>query len=121
MIGLFVVFRAIATASRRLVAEPQGRGLLTLVLGLVAGGAFFYRQVEDLTWVDSFYFTIVTLTTVGYGDIAPQTTAGKIFTMVYLLIGIGVLIAFISELAARMVDARTEIRAARLERKNRDD
>ena len=111
MIGLFVVLRSFGLAIRRLVAEPQGRGLLSMVVTLVGGGVFFYRQVEDLSWVDSFYFTVVTLTTVGYGDIAPQTTAGKIFTTIYLLIGIGVLVAFTAQLATHLVDARLDRRS----------
>jgi voltage-gated potassium channel Kch len=113
LIGLLAVFRSLMVALRRMAREPEGRGLLTLVTVLVAGGAFFYRQVEDLSWLDSFYFTIVTLTTVGYGDIAPQTVAGKIFTMAYLLIGIGLFIAFVTEIAKRTVDASAETRSSR--------
>jgi hypothetical protein len=117
MIGLLIVLRSIGIGLRRLASDPQGRGLITLVFGLVTGGALFYRQVEDLSWLDSFYFTIVTLTTVGYGDFSPQTTAGKLFTMAYLLIGIGVLVAFITEMATRLVAARAELQAARRDRK----
>lgn len=74
-------------------------------LSLIGAGAFFYHQVEDLSWLDSFYFTIVTLTTVGYGDIAPETSAGKLFTMFYLLIGIGILVALVTEVARHIIEA----------------
>ncbi len=90
--------------------DPRSRGLLTVAAGLIAGGSLFYRQVEDLSWVDSFYFTIVTLTTVGYGDISPQTTAGKLFTVAYLLIGIGILVALASEVASHVIRASAERR-----------
>ena len=108
MIGLIAIARSLARGLRSFAHDPRSRGILTIALGLVAGGAFFDRGVEDLSWVDSFYFTIVTLTTVGYGDISPQTTGGKVFTMVYLLIGIGILVALISEVASHLIRVQTE-------------
>ena len=69
-----------------------------MVLAVIAGGMVFYHYVEDLSWVDSFYFCIVSLTTVGYGDISPKTEIGKLFTSFYLLVGIGIIAAFISNL-----------------------
>ena len=108
MLGLIAIGRSIGRGLRSFAREPKSRGLLTLVAGLIAAGAFFYRWVEDLSWVDSIYFTIVTLTTVGYGDLAPQTTTGKLFTAAYLLIGIGILVAFVGEVAGHVIRARTE-------------
>lgn len=108
MIGLLAVGRTIARGLRSLARDPRARGLLVLAAGLVMGGAFFYRQVEDLSWIDSFYFTVITLTTVGYGDIAPQTAAGKLFTMAYLLIGIGIIVALAGEVAAHVIRANAD-------------
>jgi voltage-gated potassium channel Kch len=45
--------------------------------------------------LDALYFTIITLTTVGYGDLAPQTDPGKIFTMVYIFVGLSLISGFI--------------------------
>jgi len=63
--------------------------ILTLI-----GGSVFYHYIEELRWVDSFYFSTITLTTIGYGDIAPHTDIGKIFTMFYAVLGIGIIGAF---------------------------
>lgn len=113
MIGFLVIFRTVGRGLRNLVRDPQSRALLTLASALIAGGTLFYRQVEDLSWVDAFYFTIVTLTTVGYGDISPQTTAGKLFTTAYLLIGIGILVALVGEVAGHLVRESADRRSQR--------
>ena len=106
MLGLLVVFGSFGRIVRRIVSDPESRGLGVLALGLIAVGAAYYRAVEDFSWVDSFYFAIVTLTTVGYGDVVPVTTSGKVFTMFYLLIGVGVLVGFVTITARIMVEDR---------------
>jgi voltage-gated potassium channel len=52
--------------------------------------------VEGFGWIDAFYFSATTLTTVGYGDLSPQTDFGKIFTTVYIFVGIGIIFGFIN-------------------------
>lgn len=76
--------------------------LLVLITALVlTGGMLFYHLVEKWNLVDSFYFCVVTLTTVGYGDLVPHTATGKIFTSFYILVGIGILGAFVSAFVKR--------------------
>lgn len=70
-------------------------------------GVVFYHTVEDLSWIDSFYFCMVTLTTIGYGDIAPKTDIGKLFTSFYILIGIGIIAAYANLLLKRAVSRQT--------------
>lgn len=61
----------------------------------------FYRIVEGWSWIDSAYFSLVTISTVGYGDLSPETSIGKIFTMFYIIIGLGVFVTA----AATVADA----------------
>ena len=63
-----------------------------VALAFIGLGALFYHWVERLNWLDAFYFTTMTLATVGYGDIVPHTPAGKLFTMVYVLLGISIFV-----------------------------
>ncbi len=68
--------------------------LLALTIGILALGTGFYHYFEGFSVVDSFYFSVITLATVGYGDLYPTTEIGKLFTAGYVISGIGILIAF---------------------------
>lgn len=79
--------------------DETARGLLYSVVLLLVTGTVVYRFVEGWTWLDAFYFTVITLTTVGYGDLSPQQSVGKLFTVVYLLLGLGLIASFIAVIA----------------------
>lgn len=53
---------------------------------VIAAGSIGFYYIEEMTVVDSFYFTTVLLTSVGYGDIVPITAAGKMFTTVFIIV-----------------------------------
>lgn len=75
------------------------QGLLILVILVIFVGTLSYSFFEGWNLIDSLYFTVVTLTTVGFGDFAPKTDFGKIFTVVYIFIGLGLILAFINQTA----------------------
>jgi hypothetical protein len=79
---------------------------------LLAFGAIVYHQLLHLSWIDAFYFCATTLATVGYGDITPTTDASKLFTIFYILIGIGTFATFAS-LLVRDTSLRRELRRAK--------
>ncbi len=72
---------------------------LTILIGTV-----FYHLVEGLRWIDALYFSMMTITTVGYGDISPQTDIGKLFTVGYIIIGMTIILGFINTLYANRVE-----------------
>jgi voltage-gated potassium channel len=88
--------------------DPNAQPLYVAVGGLLLTGTVFYSLVEGWSVIDALYFCVTTLATVGFGDFAPQTDVGKIFTIVYILAGISVILAF-----ANMVLERVE-RAPRM-------
>ena len=114
VVGIFVRF---GRAIRRGFSEPEFRGLLYLVAVVIGGGTLFYRLVERWGWIDSLYFTVITLTTVGYGDLAPTRPLSKIFTVVFVLLGIGLLITFIERVARYAAQDAAERLAARREKR----
>jgi voltage-gated potassium channel len=65
------------------------RILLFLPVLVVIIGTFGMMAIEHLSFVDALYFTIVTIATVGYGDVTPATTGGKIFCIFLIIFGIG--------------------------------
>lgn len=83
-----------------------GVAITTLVVG-----ATFYHYVEDLSWIDSFYFCTITLTTIGYGDITPHTDTGKLFTIFYVLVGIGIIASF-ANLLLQNATGKRQLRSA---------
>ena len=59
-------------------------------------GGLVYSKIENWRYLDSVYFVVLTATTVGYGDFAPKTDAGKIFTIFFSFVGIGMAFYFFS-------------------------
>ncbi len=81
--------------------QHSTRSISGLTVGALLIGTVMYRQLEDWGWVDSFYFTVMTLTTVGYGDFSPTTPVSKLFTVVYVIGGISLIGAFLNEVMKR--------------------
>lgn len=81
--------------TKRTASEEWNRHAFRYIAGLavlvLATGTVVYHYVEDWSWVDSFYFSSVALTTVGFGDFVPTTDASKIFTVFYIFSGISII------------------------------
>jgi len=78
--------------------------VLTFIIILI--GTFVYRSVENWGWVDSTYFAVSTLTTVGFGDLHPTHTASRVFTIFYMLIGISIMLYTVTLIGAYSVESR---------------
>jgi hypothetical protein len=85
--------------------------LVVLVLGILG-----LMIIEDLSLADALYFTIVTVATVGYGDIHPATTAGKILALVLIITGVGTFLGVVANATEMMLNRREK--KARIEKLN---
>jgi voltage-gated potassium channel len=80
---------------------------------LIATGTVVFSLLEDWSIVDSFYFSVVTATTVGFGDITPDTDEAKLFTVVYIIFGISIIGTFLdARFKKRTYERETRIEQA---------
>lgn len=102
------VFAQFVSTLRELLRDPVFRSAFFLLGSLAALGTVFYHFVEGWSWINSFYFCVVTMATVGYGDLVPTTDIAKLFTILLILTGVGLLVAVLGQVASHMIDSRAQ-------------
>ena len=80
--------------------------LLSTLPAIIIGGTVFFHLVEGWSWLDSYFFTVVTLSTVGYGELVPASPLGKIGTTVFIITGLGIFAAAIQHFAVITIKKR---------------
>jgi voltage-gated potassium channel len=75
-----------------LPSRARVRIVLLAVLGAMALGTLAFHLIEGWSILDSLYVTAQTVTTVGFGDIAPRTILGRAFATVFMMVGVGVVL-----------------------------
>ncbi len=81
---------------------------MMLVAALLLIGSFYFNQTEGWSYTDSFYFSTMTLTTVGYGDLVPSMPHTKMFTAFYTLIGIGAMLYVLGSVTNVIIHVKTD-------------
>jgi hypothetical protein len=103
MIMLLLTLGALVRSIRSGLRDPTFHILFICFGALLVGGCVFYVHIEGWSVIDALYFCMASMSTVGYGDVSPQTDMGKIFTIGYLLLGTGTYVAMAARLAAAIV------------------
>ncbi len=108
MLHFLIALRGFRRAIVAVWRDPETKALPPIVGILLLSGTIFYWLEEDWTIIQALYFSVVTLATVGYGDLTPTTDFSRIFTIIYIFIGLGVLVLFLSAIAQQYMRQKGE-------------
>ena len=103
MIAFLLLFVTLGRLYRDMAKQPETRALLLVAIAVLVVGVVFYVNVEHWSLINAIYFCVVTLATVGYGDITPTTDVGKLFTVLYIIVGLSIIGGFFATIG-RLID-----------------
>ena len=103
LINVFRLIRAIVIGLRK---DHEFRILLFLLVTLLAGSTTFYTWHESWSVMNSLYFSVVTMSTIGYGDLTPTTVYSKGFTIVFTFLSTGVFVALNAKLVILIINRK---------------
>ena len=108
--NLMMLVRTVVGGFRK---DPEFRVIAILLILLLIGGAAFFNQVQGWPLLDSLYFCVMTISTIGYGDLTPTMPISKIFTMAYAVLGIGLFATFVGKIVTLRLDRHKSRKAKR--------
>ena len=95
------------------ISDRDSRPVILWAAAALAIGTLVYHWLEGWSLLNALYFCVITLATVGYGDLTPTTPLARAFTIVYVINGVVILLAFFDRLRI--------VRTRRVEAKPRGD
>jgi voltage-gated potassium channel len=113
VLSLALAFRSLRRAVGAVMRDPETKALPLVAGALLLTGTIFFWRTEDWTIIQALYFSVVTLTTVGYGDLHPTSAGTQIFTIIYILTGLGVFVALLASVAEKYIEQKSEGGGAR--------
>jgi len=90
--------------------DAEFRGLSIFLTSWLTLGTLVYALAEDWNLVESLYFCVMTISTIGYGDFTPTNNWMRLYTIVYSMIGIGLFVGFNARLVQFAIQARQKSR-----------
>ncbi len=93
-----------------------------LILFIHAVGVVGYMYIEGWNFIDSLFMTVISITTVGYGEVYPLSDTGQIFTIVLIIVGVGIILYILGTEARIIIEGELQeiIGRKRMEKKIHD-
>jgi voltage-gated potassium channel Kch len=85
------------------VGDPATKCLVGLTGAIILLASGVYMPVEGWSLLDALVLSVATISTVGYGDLVPATATGRIFTIGFIFVGIGVLVVTAASIARQVI------------------
>ena len=87
----------------------QGLAAIGGFLGILAVGTVGFHYLErDWNWVEAFYFSTYTLTTVGYGDYVPSNDVSRLCASIYMIVGVTIALAALAVIGSNYISRRED-------------
>jgi voltage-gated potassium channel len=80
------------------ITDKESRPIFIWAASALLVGTITYHYLEGWSLIDALYFSVITLATVGYGDLTPTTPIAKIFTIIYVINGLSILLALLDRI-----------------------
>lgn len=74
----------------------------------MALGTGLFKFLEPFTWIQAFYFTVSTMTTVGYGDLVPSSDGTRLVVALYMIVSVSLYVSFITFLGSHILETRVK-------------
>ena len=107
---LLNVFRLLRAIYIGIIKDQEFRALFFLLGTLLLGSTIFYAQFEAWSYLDALYFSVMTMSTIGYGDFVPTTNFTKIFTIIFSFISTSVFVAINAKIVMIIVNRKQDKR-----------
>jgi voltage-gated potassium channel len=111
------IITSVRSILRKAKQPSRSSSLLPLLMPfllLILMGTVVYSRLEEWTLLEALYATVITITTVGYGDFSPQSPSGRIFAVFFTLFAIGLAGYAISSMAAIIFETQQKKRERRI-------
>lgn len=109
MISFFInIFKLLKAVIVGIKDDQEFRILLFLLVPMLIGSTFFYSSVEGWSKIDALYFSVMTMSTVGYGDLAPTTDNSKLFTIIFTFLSVGIFVSLNAKIVLMMLNQKKE-------------
>ncbi len=120
MISFFLTFfRLLKVIILGFRNDKDFRFLFFFIIIVLLSATIFYNMVEHWSVINALYFSVMTMATVGYGDLAPTTDISKVFTMIFTFLSVGSFVAFTAKTVQIIIENHKDRKEKRHKKLNK--